>query len=507
MENKTSCGVDGISNSLLKSIKSEIVQPVTVLINQMLTTGIFPDKLKNAKVVPLYKKGDNTLFSNYRPISILPSLSKIFERIVYSQLYAYFECNKLLYSSQYGFRQGHSTEFAALELIDKIAFLMQEGKVPVGVFLDMSKAFDTLNHDILLDKLSYLGISGISKDLLASYLSNRQQYVRFDNQNSEIAQITTGVPQGSILGPLLFLTYINDFVDTSTLFNFMLFADDTTIISKIDAKHVNLINKELDKLFLWLELNKLSLNISKSKCMFFHQSQKSIIYPIITINGVEIEKVDNFNFLGLIINKNLKWNSHVNYIASRMSRSIGLFMILRHTLPTDILVLLYNSLILPHMTYCLLAWGDHHNNISLLQKKVLRIITFSKLFAHSEPLLKQLSLIKFEDMVKIQQVKFYYRYLNGNLNCYFLTLIFNKNPHNYHTRNQDRYIDFRIKNEFVNKCIAYRIVTIINSCPHIIKDKLYTHGLSGLMIYMKRFFIENYSNNCNLVNCFVCSHV
>ena len=110
-------------------------------------------------------------------------------------------------------------------------------------------------------------------------------------------------------------------------------------------------------------------------------------------------------------------------------------------------------------------------------------------------------------MVKMQQVKFYYRYLNGNLPCYFLTLIFNKNPYNYHTRNQDLYIDFRIKNEFVKKCIAHRIVTIINSCPHIIKDKLNTHSLSGLMIYMKRFFIENYSNNCNLVNCFVCSHV
>ena len=222
--------------------------------------------------------------------------------------------------------------------------------------------------------------------------------------------------------------------------------------------------------------------------MFFHQ--KSIVNYLSNknYNGVEIEKVDNFYFLSLINNTNLKWNSHVNYMASKMSRSIGLFMILRNTLPTDILVLLYNSLILPHMTYCLLACGDHHNNISLLQKKVLRIITFSKIFAHSEPLLKQLTLIKFEDMVKMQQVKLYYRYLIGNLPCYLLTLIFNKNPHNYHTRNQDLYIDFRIKNEFVKKCTAYRILPIINSCPHIIKDKLYTHTLSGLMIYMKRFF-------------------
>ena len=146
--------------------------------------------------------------------------------------------------------------------------------------------------------------------------------------------------------------------------------------------------------------------------MYVFSSRNAIIYPTTTINGVDIEKVDNFNFLGLIINKNLKRNSHVNYIASKISRSIGIFMILRYTLTTDILVLLYNYLILPHMTYCLLAWGDHQNKVFLLQT-VLLITTFNKLFAHSEPSLKQLSMIKFKDMVKIQQVKFYYRYLNA----------------------------------------------------------------------------------------------
>ena len=166
--------------------------------------------------MPLCKKGDTTLFSNYRPTSILPSLSEIFEKNVYSQLYAYFESNKLLYSRQYGFREGHSTEVAALELLGKITFLMQEGKVPVRVFSDMLKAFDTLNHDILLDKLSYLGISGISRDLLVSYLI----FLIDSNQNSKMAQITTGVSQGSMLGPHLFLAYINDYVNTSRSYSF-----------------------------------------------------------------------------------------------------------------------------------------------------------------------------------------------------------------------------------------------------------------------------------------------
>ena len=137
----------------------------------------------------------------------------------------------------------------------------------------------------------------------------------------------------------------------------------------------------------------------------------------------------------------MKWNSHVNYIASKIEHSMGLFMILRHTLPTDILVLLYNYLILPHMTYCLLAWNDHQNKVSLLQKKYLIISTFSKLFAHSDPLLKQLSIIKFEDMVKMQQIQFYYQYLNAKLPSYFLTLIFNQNQHNYYTRSNDLYIN------------------------------------------------------------------
>ena len=338
LDPKFSSGKDGISIFLFISIKSIVIKPLAIIINQLLSTGIFPDRLKVAKVVPLFKKGDKSLFSNYRPISLLPSISKIFEKVIFYQLYAYLEDHKLLYTSQYGFRKKHSTELAALELIDKVTFLMQEGKTPVGIFLNMSKAFDTLNHDILLDKLAFYGISGVNKDLFKCYLSNRKQYVQFNGEDSHMLNIRTGVLQGSILGPLLFLIYINDFVNSSKLFHFMIFADDTTVISKTDVVNDKIINQELGKLLLWLQLNKLSLNISKSKCIFFHQPQKKCTKPAIKIDGNTIDSVDSFNFLGLIINNNLKWDHHINNIAAKISRSMSILTRLRHSLPFDVIL-------------------------------------------------------------------------------------------------------------------------------------------------------------------------
>ena len=176
----------------------------------MINTGIFPDKLKLAKVCPIYKKDDENLFTNYRPISLLPAISKIFEKVIFRQLYDYFQIKKLFYNSQYGFRTEHSTEFAALEVIDRILIEMDENEIPINIYLDLSKAFDTLDHNILLYKLNHYGISGSSLKLIESYLTNREQYVEIDNTKSKTQKIKTGVPQGSILGPLLFLIYIND---------------------------------------------------------------------------------------------------------------------------------------------------------------------------------------------------------------------------------------------------------------------------------------------------------
>ena len=257
LDSKNSSGYDSISNILIKSIVDIILKPLTVIINQCLKMGIFPNQLKIAKVVPIFKTGDDTLFTNYRPISLLPSTSKVVERVIFNQLYTYFETNKLFYRSQYGFRKRHSTEFAALELVDKLLYMMDKGQVPLGIFLDLSKAFDTIDHKKMIKKLEFYGVSDGPGKLLESYLSKRKQYVVFDDINLQVLDIKTGVPQGSILGPLLFLIYINDIVKSSNLFKFILFADDTTIIAPININNketANIINMELDKIIKWLKL-------------------------------------------------------------------------------------------------------------------------------------------------------------------------------------------------------------------------------------------------------------
>ena len=199
LKNKKSSGNDDISNILLKSIKNEISEPLSVIINQTLLTGIYPDALKIAKVIPIYKKGNKSSLNNYRPISLLPTISKVFERVIFSQLYNYFNVNGLLSEQQYGFRSNHSTELATIKLVDSILQDLDDThnkKSPVAIFLDLSKAFDTLNFDILLYKLQFYGINGTPLALIKSYLTNRYQYVKYENCSSTLLEVKTGITQG-----------------------------------------------------------------------------------------------------------------------------------------------------------------------------------------------------------------------------------------------------------------------------------------------------------------------
>lgn len=271
LKNKYSCGHDDISCILVKELKSEISEPLTFIINQSISQGIFPDSLKVAKVKALFKKGDPKDPTNYRPISLLTAFSKIFEKVLLVQMVAHFNRFSLFYGSQYGFRERHSCDLAVLELIDRISTNMDSSKIPFSLFIDLSKAFDCLDHDILLYKPEYYGIRGSAAALMQSYLTGRKQYTQHENEKSQLQSITYGVPQGSILGPFLFLVYLNDLAQCSRLFSIINYADDTVLSSTICSFTNPLsynIDQEIKKLSKWLSLNKLTINASKSKIMF-----------------------------------------------------------------------------------------------------------------------------------------------------------------------------------------------------------------------------------------------
>ena len=267
----------------------------------------------------------------------------------------------------------------------------------MGVFLDYSKAFDCINHSILLQKLHYYGIRGTALEWFRNYLSERKQFVFFDNTKSNFRNVTCGVPQGSILGPILFLIYINDIVNVSNLLSPILFADDSNVFlaGKDPNDMINIMNIELEKLLTWLKANKLSLNVKKTHFMFFCPPHKKAKFSNnLTIQGQVIDKVNETKFLGVMVDDKLSWASHINYISKKISKGIGILCKARKFLPKSCLITLYYSFVYPYLNYCLEVWGKATENIvskiSKLQKRAIRIITNKPWRAHTDPLFDEL---------------------------------------------------------------------------------------------------------------------
>ena len=516
---KSSAGYDNISTKLLKEIEHVISRPLSIIINQSLCTGIFPDKLEIAKVIPLYKKDDNKSFGNYRPISLLSSISKIFERVAFNQLYNYFTFNGLLYESQYGFRKYHSTELAALEFTDRIRQEMDNKKIPFSIFLDLSKAFDTLDHTVLIQKLHYYGIRDTALNWFRSYLTKRTQYVECNGVSSSIKEIETGVPQGSILGPLLFIIYMNDIHTVSDNLNFILYADDTTLSSPIcsftsqcngNIELVSvLINSELNKIADWLAVNKLSLNVQKTKFMIFHYRQRILTendIPHLMINNTLIEQVTEFNFLGLTVNEFMNWHSHTQKIANKISRTLGVMNRLKRYLPISAMKLMYDSLILSHLQFGITNWGFEWDRISKLQKRALRIMTNSRYNAHTEPLFKQLHLLKVKDIFDVQCLKFWYKFVNNELPNYFRNMFtYNHELHDFETRNRDRLHLYQTRTSGARNVLRHHIPELLNRFPQHLIDKMKTHSMYSVAHHIKLYLIDLYSYDCNEINCYICN--
>ena len=407
--------------------------PLSHILNKCFEQGIFPDQLKIARVCPIFKSGLVTDISNYRPISILNSFSKIFEKAIYNRLVTYIEKYNVISQCQFGFRKNYSTSMALLNLYDYISKAIDKGQYCMGVFIDLSKAFDTINHNILLEKLNIYGIRGLPNDTIRDYLCNRKQYVLLNNCKSQMLPLTVGVPQGSILGPLLFLLYINDIVDCCSHLNFILFADDTNILYANDnlITLIKIINTELSKLSDWFKANWLSLNLAKTSYMTFGYKNYSvskcvssddsgqIFHLNLKIDDTVIDKVETTKFLGVMIDPKFLWHNHISYLSAKIAKSLYILSRIRFKLSRKYLIQLYHSLIYPHLNYCNILWGNASstalNHLKILQKRALRLINRTSYLEHTDPLFSQSGILPLADINTYCTALFLFKYIHNFL--------------------------------------------------------------------------------------------
>jgi len=446
------------------------------------TIYLVPDFCKIAKVVPIYKAKDKENFTNYRPISLLPSVSKLLEKVVHKRVYHFLK--DALYSSQYGFRPGHSTSHAVCEFTANMLQYLDDKYSTLGVFLDLSKAFDTIDHSILLQKLNHYGIRGKALEWFRSYLLNRTQFVVYNNVNSNIQNLTTGVPQGSVLGPLLFIIYTNDLPNTLTHSKCILFADDTTIFysSKNLNELFNNIKSDLNVVTDWFKANKLTLNISKTNYILFSRSRNTnFIIPPIIIGNEQIQKVAHIKFLGIIIDEKFDWHKHIEFCQNKIASGNYALNSLKKTLPIKQLITMYYSLIQPYLSYGIILWGHAHkkyiNKLKVSQNKTIRNINNSKYNESAKPIYSKLRILTLDEIYKIELCKFMYGSSTHTLPLPLLSLYTpNTEIHSHNTRQRgDAHVTAR-HTELLSRSFIHTAPDIWHTIPQKIKKSGTKHA-------------------------------
>lgn len=484
-KNKNSVGPDEVNIKVIKYAADILSVPLSHIINLCISKGIFPDKLKVANIIPIHKKGDKKNMRNYRPIALLSAFAKIFEKIIYDRFYDFFDKNKIFAKEQKGFQKNKTINTAIYDLLQPVLTSMDERNNICALFMDLTKAFDFVNHNILLNKLESHGIRGNSLDLIKSYLSNRKQSVILSGidtktatekqYNSDVQDVFYGVPQGSVLGPLLFLIYINDLPLTIN-YPIILFADDTTVIFKCNKENYEAeINQTLSTIINWLNNNNLEINLDKTKIMHFSQ-RKATPNLKIEFNGHNVEKVSSTKFLGIHLDENMSWKTHSEVICKRISKSSYALHKLQKKASIDSVITAYHGLVASILRYGIIFWGycSEKETIFKQQKRCIRSIFNLKRIDSCKPYFKKYNILPLPCMY-IYEVAIFVK-LNPKLFCNNNDKLSNRNLRNKH-----------------NLCIRPSNTTLLHNSLFCIAPKIYNKlppNLSNLPLsqFKKKLF-------------------
>ena len=503
LNSRKASGADEISVKLIQKLNKIICPVLTSLINESFSSGVYPNCLKMAKVIPVYKGGSREDAGNYRPISLLSNINKVVEKVIYSRLFSFFEKFKIINSCQFGFREGYSTAMAVADFYESVINSNDKGKAVCAVLLDLSKAFDSVNRDILLFKLYKYGIRGTAWSLLHSYLSDREQFIANNNSVSKNVKVEVGVPQGSVLGPLLFLIHINDLAKCTSL-KVLNFADDTLLYSDFESPLCvdKVLNDELKKVTQWLNDNKLKLNCTKTKYLVFSpksnkfNSLKSM--KLCVNSNQEIERVKQYKYLGVMLDEKLTWKPHLKLIKSKLSKSLGLLYRNRRYLDKRSLMLIFHSLFCSHLSYGILCWGRCSRSsmqpLQVLLNKAIKCINFKKINTSEKETLSifhEDRVLTVYDMFKIELGKFMFKYHKGLLPCnfknYFMSV---SSVHSYSTRTStaNYFLPRKIKSQGL--CgLSYLGAKLWSGVPDTIKNR---NTLSSFSKSYKKELLNKY---------------
>lgn len=467
LKNTNSMGIDCISTKVIKNICMHIAAPLAYIINLSVELGIFPENLKIGVVTPIFKKNDPLIIENYRGITVPTVLGKIVERVIYDKILSYLKKYKIISKCQNGFCPNKSTESAAFDFIEYVYKYIDQGKFVGALFFDLSRAFDSLDLKFMRTKLYSIGFRGNFLSWLMSYLEYRKIYVKINNETSDMHHIDLGVPQGSILGPLLFLIFINDVPLNVSTECAILYADDVTLAAAANdpeelQTHLNILASEFTS---WCYKNALIVNSGKTVCMQFY-SRKKINSPFqINVNDDIIKLSESTKFLGTFVDADMNWRSQLDHVSKKINSGFYALLQLRHIFDIKQLINIYYALIYPHLTYNIIVWGNANtaNRIFISQKKIIRLLFSLRRMESCRPLFKQYNILTLPCIYIYKCIIYTVRNINNFER--------NSNTHGYPTRHGNFLKIPNHNSALYEKAPSYMGIKLFNSLPSVLKEE------------------------------------